>query len=772
MKRYWILFVLFVCSTALNAQREGVDSLLNVLKTTKYDTTKISTLAYLSDRYYYMDVDSSILFSRQAISLIKKIENTPRFNDTTFIHRNKASTYINYGAALVSKSMQDSGLYYYEESLKLKEKLNDELGMAVLYVNMGALYKNQGKIDKALENYFKCIGIRERLNDEKGLCRVYVNVAVLFRDQEQIESAMEYNKKSLELSKKINYDAAIPALLNNIGEIFQYTNQFDSALVYYAEGVELARKIGHKYGESTFYLNIGISQRKLRNFNESLTAYLKCLKLRKEINEESNLSNVYGGIATVYFDLKDFKMGIAYADSALYYAKKTGYPLKIKEAADIRYQLAFKLKDYKVALEMLELKVQMSDSILNSENKEKSLRAKIQYDYDKQLLIDSLEYAKAKELHDLQMNEQEAKLLKEKTLRFALYGGLALTLVFSLFIYNRFKVTNQQKKIIEVQKQEVEKQRQEAESQRHIVEEKNKEITDSITYAKRIQEAILPSRYSLTESLKNGFVLFKPKDIVSGDFYWLETYAPPGVGASVSKGGGVDAPKVEASVSEREEGLNKIKVGLHGESLVKTTYFAAADCTGHGVPGAMVSVVCANALSKTLLEENITEPGKILDRTRELVVERFAKSSEDVKDGMDISLVALQQTHNQAHTVQWAGANNPLWIIRKNPEGLAELVEVKPNKQPIGKVDDPQPFNTHTIELQEGDAVYIFTDGYQDQFGGEKGKKFKAAQLKELLLSIQDKTMEEQKKILEKSFEDWKRSLEQIDDVCIIGVRL
>jgi serine phosphatase RsbU (regulator of sigma subunit) len=259
------------------------------------------------------------------------------------------------------------------------------------------------------------------------------------------------------------------------------------------------------------------------------------------------------------------------------------------------------------------------------------------------------------------------------------------------------------------------------ESQKELLEEKNKEITDSINYAKRIQEAILPSRYSLAENLKNGFVLFKPKDIVSGDFYWLE--------------------KVDGNL-----------------------FFAAADCTGHGVPGAMVSVICSNALSKALLEENIRIPSKLLDRTRELVIQKFEKSGEEVKDGMDISICAMDYEKKK---LQWAGANNPLWILRNG-----EILEIKADKQPVGKSPSQQPFTNHIIDLFDGDTIYIFTDGYQDQFGGPKGKKYKATQLKELLIANGNHTLEKQRELIFYEFEKWKGELEQVDDVCVIGVRI
>ena len=190
--------------------------------------------------------------------------------------------------------------------------------------------------------------------------------------------------------------------------------------------------------------------------------------------------------------------------------------------------------------------------------------------------------------------------------------------------------------------------------------------------------------------------------------------------------------------------------------------FAAADCTGHGVPGAMVSVVCNNALNRSVREYNLSDPGKILDKTRDIVIQEFEKSDEDVKDGMDIALCSLN-----GNKLSYAGAHNPLWIVRNG-----KIIETKSDKQPIGKFDKSNPYTTHTFDLERGDVIYIFSDGYVDQFGGVKGKKFRAKAFREILLSIQEKSMEEQKQLLDKAFEDWKGSLEQIDDVCVIGVRI
>ena len=274
-------------------------------------------------------------------------------------------------------------------------------------------------------------------------------------------------------------------------------------------------------------------------------------------------------------------------------------------------------------------------------------------------------------------------------------------------------------KEVVIERDEARKQKDEASAQRKIAELKKTEILDSINYAKRIQTAILPPLPDFVSAFSDCFVFYQPKDIVAGDFYWMER-------------------------------------------LEDVVLFAAADCTGHGVPGAMVSVVCNNALNRAVREFKLRKPAEILDKVTELVLEAFEKSIEDVKDGMDIALCRLDLKNN---TLQYAGANNPLWIARDE-----EIIATKANKQCIGYNDYFQPFTNHEIDLLSGDTIFVFTDGYIDQFGGEKGKKFKSRPFKKLLLSIQDKVLDDQRKELTKHFSKWKRELEQVDDICVIGV--
>lgn len=289
---------------------------------------------------------------------------------------------------------------------------------------------------------------------------------------------------------------------------------------------------------------------------------------------------------------------------------------------------------------------------------------------------------------------------------------------------------------------EVVQQKEIVEKKNELIVEKQKEIIDSISYAKRLQQAILPPEKFIKEYLPESFIYYSPKDIVAGDFYWFHVIA--------------------------------------GESNAEMVLIAAADCTGHGVPGAMVSVVCSNALNRTVKELKITEPGKILEKVRELVLETFEKSENEVKDGMDISLCSINL---KSYEVKWAGANNPLWYTKQIPtlkedgevcaeQGDATLHEIKANKQPIGKTDNPTPFMTHQLQLKKGDNLFLFSDGFADQFGGPRGKKFMYKPLKEILFQNSLHSTDQQKELLAKAFEGWKGQLEQVDDVLIIGVRI
>lgn len=270
----------------------------------------------------------------------------------------------------------------------------------------------------------------------------------------------------------------------------------------------------------------------------------------------------------------------------------------------------------------------------------------------------------------------------------------------------------------------VNRQKIEVEISKHIVEEKNKNITDSINYARRIQEAKLPKKENIYASLPQSFVLFKPKDIVSGDFYFFHRNH-------------------------------------------KYIFIAAADCTGHGVPGAFMSMIGSEQLMDAVTQS--TDTSEILKSLNKGIKKSLhqTSSSESTRDGMDIAICSVDAENR---IVKFAGANRPLWVIRKNQKRIEEIKAIK--KAIGGLTDDNQNFPTHELQLQHGDTFYISTDGYADQFGGQYGKKLMTKRFKEILIDIQDKPMTDQKIYLENYIENWKTGTEQVDDILVIGVRL
>ncbi|HXB12070.1 MAG TPA: SpoIIE family protein phosphatase, partial [Bacteroidia bacterium] len=425
-------------------------------------------------------------------------------------------------------------------------------------------------------------------------------------------------------------------------------------------------------------------------------------------------SLMYGNIANVYLKEKKLGQSKSYYDSALTLSKSIGKKDHIE--LDYKGMAAFDstIGNYKIALEDYKYYIVYRDSLINETNTKKTVQTEMNFEFEQKQAAEKAEQDKKDAIAEQERN-------KQKAIRNSFIVGFILMLALAFFVFNGYRQKQKANIIITQQKEEVEKQKTLVESQKALVEEKNKDILDSITYAKRLQDAILPPLSLVKQYLPESFLLYKPKDIVAGDFYWME------------------------------------KVG-------DNVLIAAADCTGHGVPGALVSVVCSNALNRTVKEFKITGTGKILDKVRELVLETFEKSESNVQDGMDISLCCINVNSKE---VQWSGAFNSLWYIQSG-----DMKELAADKQPIGKVDRPIPFNTHNLKLQKGDTIYLFTDGYADQFGGPKGKKFKYKQMQEELLAISQKPLAEQSIVLERKLEEWKGGLEQVDDILVIGIRV
>jgi len=632
-------------------------------------------------------------------------------------------------------------IIYYKQGLEITEKIGDESGIAAALNNIGNTYKDQGDYANAIDYYTKSLVLQEKNGNLKGAAATHGNIGIVHYMQENYPMAIEHHKASLEIELEIGNSIGVSNCYGNMGLVYSKMKDYKKALSYHQRSLDLELTLNSLNGVGLTYMNIGniyeyeaVELLLAKGNQDSISLkqevaigyYEKSIETFEETKNTREIAANLVNIAKIYLIKKNFQKAKGLSEESMTLARSIDARIQIRDASKVLYEVYKELKMHKESLAMHELYIATHDSIDSEENRKEVLRQEYKYAYEKQVSADSLIQVEAKKLTDAKIDAQNAQLANEKNQRFSLYGGVIVLMLFGVIMYSRFRITRKQKIIIETQKLEVEtqkeyadKQRLAAEIQTALVEEKNKEILDSISYAKRIQNALLPSDKIVADNLMESFVLYKPKDIVAGDFYWLE-------------------------------------------SIGDKVLYAAADCTGHGVPGAMVSVICNNALNRSVKEFGLVEPGAILDKAREIVIKEFDKSDEDVKDGMDIALCSLE-----GNELKYAGAHNPLWIIRNG-----EVIETKANKQPIGKFDNLQPYTTHLLHLEKGDSIYIFSDGYVDQFGGPKGKKYKSKAFKELLVSIQNRNMEDQKIIINESFDNWKGSTEQIDDVCVIGVRI
>jgi serine phosphatase RsbU (regulator of sigma subunit) len=586
--------------------------------------------------------------------------------------------------------------------LHAKKSKDDRLVLRSLsYSNY--YYHLRGNYQRAIEKCLEAIKIADKIKDGKHQASFSVKIGTNYAMLEENEKAISWLKKGIPLCEN-HYLAKLPILYSGLSTVYVNREEFDSALVYQNLTLELREKEGDSLKIATAMGNIGLSYVGLKRFKEAESILLKSYHIRKDVDSPGGKAKIALNLSQLYSFQDENKKSNIYADTSYQISVRYGFREYQYQSAKQLAVTYYRLGNYERSADYWREVYDQWKIMHEEEAAEKLSELQTIYETEK-IEGQNLALRKDSEIKDLKIEKADTDLKNQRFVIWVVVAGLliAVGFVFLLVSWNKKKKETNLK--LQIQNNEI--------------EEQNREIKDSISYAKRIQNAILPPVKIVKEYLQESFILYKPKDIVAGDFYWME----------------------------------------HKNNKV---LFEAADCTGHGVPGAMVSVVCNNALNRSVREHGLTDPGEILTKTREIVIREFEKSEEDVKDGMDIALCSLE-----GNKLQYAGAHNPLWIIRKG-----EIIETKANKQPIGKFDNPEPYTTHNFDLEQGDSLYIFSDGYVDQFGGEKGKKFKARAFRELLLSIQDKSMEEQKQIIDEAFETWKGDLEQIDDVCVIGVRV
>ncbi|HXB11193.1 MAG TPA: SpoIIE family protein phosphatase, partial [Bacteroidia bacterium] len=498
------------------------------------------------------------------------------------------------------------------------------------------------------------------------------------------------------INREIKSRANLGSDYSSMGNVYMYENENAKALAYNDTALQIDEEVGNKDGLAIVCGNLGLIYNNEENYPKSLEYYFKSMVVEKQINDKRPMGFTYGGIGHVYTVMKNYKKARLYLDSGLKISLQIADKENIANAYANIAMIDSIEGDYNKSLANYKTFIIYRDSLKNEASTKKNVQTEMNFEFEQKQAAQKAEQEKK---DAIAMHENK----KQMIIRNTFIGGFVLMIALAFFIFRGYRQKQSANIIITQQKM--------------VVEEKQKEILDSIHYAQRIQKALLASDALLSRHLREYFVLFKPKDIVSGDFYW-----------ATEKG--------------------------------NSFYLAVCDSTGHGVPGAFMSLLNISFLNEAITEKNIIQPNEVFNHARKRLIENI--SQEGQQDGMDGVLIKLEK-----EALSYSAAYNAPIVVRNK-----EMIELNADKMPVGASPrQDESFTANSFHLKKGDLIYLFTDGYADQFGGEKGKKFKYKQLSEKLKTIGDKSMAEQKQELEKVFQGWKGSLNQVDDVLVIGIR-
>jgi serine phosphatase RsbU (regulator of sigma subunit) len=609
----------------------------------------------------------------------------------------------------------DSALIYSDSLIAIARIEKNQHALAVGLKNKGQASYLKGNYPQTLTCYQEALTIAEKEKYMDVQLSVHNLYGTFYKKQNNLKSALEQFTKGLELARNNKDTVGMANAICDMGLVYQLQNDIYKAIDCFSTGLKYNQQLGNKLSESYSLNYLAEVYAGQKRFNEAISFLNKALNIREELKDTIAMAVNYVNLGEVYYQMGNQQLALENYQKSTLLAKKVNYSDLLKHCYKMISDLYLKQRNFEKAYLYFNLHVALKDSIYNEQTTIIIQETEAKYQTEKkQLQIDNLNKDNALKQEALAKSELQIKQQNMQIMFFIL--AVLLLSALSFFIFRSYKQKKQSAEIILSQKVEVERQRD-------LVEEKGKEITDSIHYAKRIQQALLASDTFLKKHISDYFIFYKPKDIVSGDFYWANV--------------------------------------IDGKFVMIT-----ADCTGHGVPGAFMSLLNISYLNEAIIEKRMDAPDKILDYVRSQIIQSLNPegSESEGRDGMDATLCVYDF---KGMWLRFSSANNPLWLYRNN-----EIKEFSADKMPVGMYHGEQKsFTQQTIGLRKGDIVYTFTDGFADQFGGEKGKKFKYKNFQQLLLNNANLPMAEQKQILEKTIRDWQGNMEQVDDILVIGIR-
>lgn len=744
LKKTTFLFLFLTVSFIAFSQNKTIDSLRNVLKKSTTDSSKANALFDLGTEFYYHNTDSAILYLKKAIDFAAKEQNKPLISDC---YNNIAICYDVVGD---KKKAHE----YYNKILSIQKELKDTGAITAALINISVIQSDIGQNIQAINSLERAYELAKPTKDSVSICIVTANLGLIFFDLNENEKAIKYFQQALELSRATNDTYTVAVILSVLGEINMGQENYTKALEYLESAMPIVEDEGIPIVKADILGNTAEIYLRTGNLQLANQFAIKALAIRQNLKDVIGIADSHVQLSKIYLAQNNIKTAEKHADSSLNIALNNRLLIQKKEAAEHLYKIYKQQKEWKKALQIHEIYMQAKDSLYNDETKNAATEHAYKFEYEKKHYTDSIANQTQLELAD---SKQKAKTKQRNIAAVAFFVSILLLMIIFVILRkqrkaNRFldeknnqlnqankkldNSANQQNILnqklfaqsLEIDQRNIELNQQKEElkaineqvlEQKQEIEKAHTEITASINYAKNIQHSLLTKPEIISSYLSEYFLMFLPRDNVSGDFYYF----------------------------------NKV-----GEHLV----IAIADCTGHGVPGGFLTMLGITNIHEIVKRKEADSAGKVLELLRERFKEIFITFGDDKKNGLDIAFCVI---NTKTHLLQYAGAYNPLYLIRNN-----EPTIYKATRNPIGFYPKEKPFETTKIKLQKNDTIYLYSDGFQDQFN-EKNQKFGTKKFKQLLLDIHQKPMKEQKTILEQTLANWMGNHKQTDDINLFGMR-
>jgi len=702
-----LFFNVFPCFS-----QEGYERLINQADQLA-DSMKVENLLEYSARIYKSDTGKANEYLEQAYAVARSIHSKngiAKYWDQKGYYARNAALYL-------------QAIEYHNRAKKIAIQIGDSILLSKIFNNLGVVYRRTDQYGKATEYHLKALQISNKLDIERSRTIAINSLGNIELARGDFKKGIEYFAESLESERKNNNKRGEAINLNNIGEAYEGLGKLDTALLFYVQSLEVNKELGSKKGLTISYNCIGNVYKRKKEYQRALSYYKQAFNVAKGINDRYYLAFLNVSTGEVYMHLNDFQSAYFYLINGIKIAKEINSKMSLRDAYFNLSELYEKQNLNHNALNHYKIGVAYRDSIMFAENQENISRL--------QGIIENEKNQKELELLRNKEIIREKDFSKQRFLLILMVISFFAAVALGLIYYRMYYYKSLSNKKLKIQKKEIEEQRNSIEIKNKILEEANMlvesymlKLTDSIEYAQKIQNAMLPPLTLVKSYFPESFIFYKPKDIVSGDFYWF---------------------------------------GEVGDKVM----FSVADCTGHGVPGAFMSLIGYELINQAVHVNNLLNPALVLDFLNDEIKVALRKSdlNNELKDGIDIAFCSFDR---ESGLLEYAGALNPLAIVRNH-----EIILLKANRMTIGANNVPthKAFDNQRVLLQKGDVMYLFTDGYVSQFGGPDNKKFNKRKFKDLLLSIQDLSMIDQKITINEILKNWMGKREQIDDILIMGLK-